>query len=106
MSVTIRINGDPNPKNQLNLTNRNFATLWAALGLEHEPVGEIDPRPVAERCRSTPPELLVRASRTEAGNGPTLVDCGISYRQAARYLAILNLLANVAARREEKLIWY
>ncbi len=106
MSVTIRINNDPNPDNELNITNRNFATLWAALGLDHQWTGQIDARLVAQRCQSTPPELVMRESRMDNSHCVCVYDCGISYEQASRYLARLGLLARVAARREEPLVWY
>ena len=111
MSVTIRIQDDHDPRHELNISTASFATLWSALGLEMADAegnwcGRIDGRILLERCRTTPPELVVRAERCDPADRVTILHGGISYAQATRYLGLVRLLAAVAAKREAPLVWY
>jgi len=111
MSVTIQISGTT--ECQMNLTNRNFCTLWIALGLEPETadglVGQVDARVVLHRMATTPIGMVVFESWSNIGpEGPelTFFEVGISEDQVRTYFQLLKRLADLAEKREDPILWY
>jgi len=94
MSVTIApTNAFSNDAPYLNVSNRNFATLWNALGLDvGDWVGEIDPLDVMCALRRFDPSLVVRETIEDG----CMISCGITPEQVERYRSILTAVCNVA----------
>ena len=86
---------------EMNLANRNFATLWNSLGLEFDYTGSIDARLVRDALSRLPQDLLLRSTRRE-GN---CIDFGISEAQASSYVSRLQDICDEAERREELITW-
>jgi hypothetical protein len=109
MSVTIKVRGTD--QWEMNVCNRNFVTLWSALGLQPETedglVGEIDGRVLQERVMSTEPAMVTRETQKDVGEGgATFIDMGITEEQVIRYFTGLDLLAGLACRQEDPIIWH
>ena len=82
MSVTIN--------NRLNLSNRNFSTLWHALGLEFDWSGSIDSAIVLRALDTFDPEMALRSDKCESN----WVDYGITREQVDRYVNMLRDFCN------------
>jgi hypothetical protein len=82
MSITIN--------NQMNISNRNFKTLWHALGLEFDWCGSIDNVIVLRALDTFDPEMVLRSDNC----GPNWVDYGITREQVNRYVSVLRNICN------------
>lgn len=90
---------------EINMANANFRTTFAALGLDTDDYGEMDPRVLLKALDRTPAALMLREDQEESGSGPHLYSFGIHPGQADRYQRELRTLAQEAERREEKVVW-
>ena len=85
----------------INMSNRNFATLWSALGFEVELMGEMDARKLRSAVNTMPSSLMIRPSTTD-GN---FIDCGVSHAQVDRYIETFTQLCDEAERMETPVQW-
>lgn len=91
---------------ELNVANRNFATLWSALGLDADYCGRMDSRQLQAALRAADAALILRDTVVETSPArATFIDQGISPDQARRYLEALAEIASEAERREEPIVW-
>ena len=93
---------------ELNLANRNARTLLSALGLEpgEGPDGEVSADELLAAINSVDPALILRDETVEkVSGGPTIIDCGITLEQAARYTSALRGIAAEAIERGKTVCW-
>ena len=106
MSVTIYIK---NPNNgggwvdglSMNVSSRNFGTLWSALGFPVDFSGEMDGRKLSKALDVIDTDLALRQYRTD----DNFVDFGISRQQVDRYVIALKRLAIAAEKMELPMAW-
>lgn len=86
---------------QLNMSCRNFGTLWSSLGLSRQSEGTIHPLVLKRVLDSFIPDLAVRS--------PFMIDnvydFGISNEQIITYVAKLLMICDEALKREELVCW-
>jgi len=103
MSVTIYTRNVDNGLGDvsLNVSSRNFATLWSSLGFEVEFDGEMDARILRRAVDAMPSALMARPGTVE-GN---FIDCGITHEQIDYYIENLRQLCDEAERAETPVQW-
>lgn len=92
---------------EMNISNGNFSTLWAALGLEHDYCGEICPNEIIKALRIFDENLLLRANYVSSNNEGDMnfISFGIDKERALSYIQRLKDIAIHAISRGENITW-
>lgn len=93
---------------EMNISNGNFATLWNALGLEHDYCGEICPKKIIEVLKTFDEKLLLRANYVLSNDNeccPIFYSFGIDNDRAMSYINRLKDIAMHAISRGVLICW-
>jgi hypothetical protein len=92
---------------EMNISNGNFATLWNALGLEHDYCGQICPKKIIEVLKTFDDNLLLRANYVSSNDDGdcNFVSFGIDKDRAMSYTSRLKDIAMHAISRGVLVCW-
>ncbi len=85
----------------MNLSQTEFATLWATLDMPADWIGEFWPHEIAKKLETIEPHLLVRAKE----KGGTWTEFGIEHQRIELYLRQLRNIVDIAGKEETKIFW-
>ncbi len=103
----------PAPKHSINLGNRNFETLWNALGLEWDHCGNVTPAKLKAALIKFNPELAVHKNETEISHNfissldgsALMVNLGWPLKSIEMRVNQLLAMCEYAAQKEEFIAW-
>lgn len=84
----------------INLSEVEFATLWAILDMPADWCGEFYPHEIAKRLEIIEPHLLARVKKDGAWT-----EYGIEHQRIGLYLRQLKNIVDIAGKEETKIFW-
>jgi hypothetical protein len=86
---------------ELNMSNRNFSSLWHALGYEFDYSGEIHPFKLYNDLQTLQPQLVTRSPFSSHN----IYEYGLDAERVQFYIDKLLSICQEAMKREENLCW-